>query len=987
LVSTIIIPTPITAENKQPIEINSNIIITIRFNEDDFEFKKYNGYDVITCPDGGLITDIGKPMLPLKNIMVALPSKIKATNVKILDFKEEVMQSTYNIISAQAPQKVGLYINKPTDLHNIDNLEITDLYPLKKVELIGMTDLAGQGIAIITIYPFQYNPYFKTLKFISEIKIEIEGEIGYNYGDYLPYYIPNSKIDLYKEKICEMVINPEEVTLQKTQGFQPIGIQPGNYDYVIITKNDWVSAFQPLADWKTQKGIPANIVTTESIYANYSGSTNQTKIRSFIQDAHSNWGTKFFLLGGDTDTIPYHIVTFNGDDIPTDTYYSDYDDDWTCEVDVGRASVTGTGTGAGKIGNFVFKTINYEKNPPNSSFAKNISLFGFDLDWTTDGEDCKIDIDSLYIPSNWTVTKVYDSHSGNHEDNVDAAVNSGQNIINHIDHSGQYYMGTGYTNHNWGLNTSEVDDFSNGNKQSTLYSIGCLAAAFDYNNCIAEHFVRDTDGGGVGFIGNTRYGWYYVGGDDLASLRYDRYFFRSFFNQNHYKLGNLFSDHKMDAYNSMDQSDLNKYIFSELTLLGDPELPLWMNDPAGFVVIHPTEILTESSYYTVHVETTDGENIDDAYVCLWKGEEVYLTNLTDSNGNVIFNISPSTEGNMTVTVTKQDYIPYEGSVLVISNQPPNSPSNPNPPDGATGVSINTILSWDCIDPDEDPLTYNVFFGTNSNPPMVSENQSQNTYDPGMLEFETSYYWQIEAWDNKSASNISAIWLFTTRGNNPPNTPSNPIPPDGAENWTGGSLCWTGGDPDGDDVVYDVYFGKSSPPPMIVEDQFGNCTDPGTLEFNTTYYWKIVAWDEHGESTMGPIWSFTTIVSQPPETPIINGPTKGKPDIEYNYTFVTTDPEGDNVSYYIDWHSTGDGFWIGPFTSGDELILPHTWPEYGTFTISAKAKDSFGSESNWSKFEVIIPRNKAFIYNFNLLSWFFERYPNVFRIIRYILELY
>ena len=102
-------------------------------------------------------------------------------------------------------------------------------------------------------------------------------------------------------------------------------------------------------------------------------------------------------------------------------------------------------------------------------------------------------------------------------------------------------------------------------------------------------------------------------------------------------------------------------------------------------------------------------------------------------------------------------------------------------------------------------------------------------------------------------------------NNPPYTPYNPIPPDGAENWTGGGLCWSGGDPDGDEVVYDVYFGNYSPPPMIESNYSGNCTDIFyNWEPNTTYYWKIVAWDEHGASTEGPIWSFTLDRNYPPD---------------------------------------------------------------------------------------------------------------------------
>jgi hypothetical protein len=982
---TTIIPTPLTAEDKKTIDFSSDNIITITFDKDDFEFDKYNGYDVIRYPDGGQTTDIGKPMLPSKNILVALPNEMIAKNVKILEIKQIEFPSKFNILPTQAPQKVGTRINTQTYSYYFDFLRYTRTYPSKKIELIGMADFAGQGMALFTIYPFQYDPYLKTLKLIKSIKFEIVGEMGYACGDYLPNYISELEIDLYKEKVRNMVYNPEDVILQTKNVLRPLAIDSGDYDYVIITKNDWLSAFQTLADWKTQKGIPANIVTTEDIYANYSGSTNQEKIRAFIIDAHSNWGTTLFLLGGDTDTIPYKTVNYKNDNIPTDTYYSDYDDDWICEVNVGRASVTGTGTGTGEIGNFISKTLNYEKNPPTTSFAKNISLFGFDLDSITDGEDCKIDIDSLYIPANWTVTKIYDSHDGNHEDNVDIAVNSGQNLINHIDHSGQYYMGTGYTNHDWGLDNSEVDDFSNGNKQGTWYSIGCWAAAIDYDNCIAEHFVRDTDVGGVGFVGNTRYGWYWVGGDDLASLRYDRYFFRSFFIQNHYKLGDLFSDHKIDAYFSMTQDDLNKYIFSELILLGDPELPIWMENPSSFDVTHPAEVtIGSSSSFTVHVEDSIGGNVENAYVCLWKGDEVYLTNYTDSSGNIIFNISPETEGNMSVTVTKKDYIPYEDNVDVVSNQPPNTPSDPNPPDGATEVSVNTGLSWNCSDPDGDPLIYDVYFGSSYPPGQISSNQTANFFDPGTLEYSTTYYWMIVAWDDSGASAQGPDWSFTTGTNNPPYKPINPIPANGSTNVDIDiDIKWDGGDPDGDIVAYDVYFGTTNPPPQVVY----NVTEysPGILELNTTYYWKIVAWDEHGASSKGDIWMFKTIISLPPEPPILDGPSSGKAGVEYCLTVYSTGSNEDEFMYLIDWGDETTSGWIGPYPQGVPQEVCHTYYSTGNYNIRAKAKDSYGTESEWSDtFSVNIPRNRASIFKLNLISWILERFQIINRLLYLII---
>jgi hypothetical protein len=199
-----------------------------------------------------------------------------------------------------------------------------------------------------------------------------------------------------------------------------------------------------------------------------------------------------------------------------------------------------------------------------------------------------------------------------------------------------------------------------------------------------------------------------------------------------------------------------------------------------------------------------------------------------------------------------------------ANNAPNTPSNPSPVDSATGQSLDVNLSWSGGDPDGDTVTYDVYFDAGDTTPdvLVSNDQSSTTYDPGTLNYDTQYYWQIVARDSHGATATSPVWDFTTTApaNNAPNTPSNPIPVDGAtEQSLDVNLSWSGGDPDGDTVTYDVYFeaGDSTPDVLVSEDQTGTTYDPGTLSGNLHYYWQIVATDEHGMSTAGPVWDFTT----------------------------------------------------------------------------------------------------------------------------------
>lgn len=475
------------------------------------------------------------------------------------------------------------------------------------------------------------------------------------------------------QSIIFLNLNVDISTANSSYGTRSDVDPSDNYDYVIITDAGWLDDFQSLAHWKNKKGIKTNIVSTNWIYYNggYNGN-NDEKIRAFIQDAHSNWGTTYFLLGGDAEYIPYNItqmyIEYYGEyiPVPNDTYYADYDDDWICEVHVGRASVNHSGSDAGGIENFINKILTYEKNPPHTNYVKNIGLFGFDLDDATSGEYCQEYIDNNYIPSNWNVTKVYDSDDGNHKDDVTSAVNSGQHIINHLDHGNISWMGTGWFNHDWNLTADDVDNFSNLEKQSIFYSTGGFLAAFDEENSMGEHFVRNTNGGCVAFISNTRRGWYKVGYIDSLSFIYDRYFFKSLFIDNIYKLGECFSDHKNDAYGMSGGGQFinyDKHIFTSLTLLGDPEMPIWTDNPQTLVVSHPTKISPYGSTpFTVHAEDISGEPIEDAYVCLWKEDEIYQRSLTDNYGNASFNLLPSTPGILYVTVTKHNYIPYENSI-------------------------------------------------------------------------------------------------------------------------------------------------------------------------------------------------------------------------------------------------------------------------------------------------------------------------------------
>ena len=122
---------------------------------------------------------------------------------------------------------------------------------------------------------------------------------------------------------------------------------------------------------------------------------------------------------------------------------------------------------------------------------------------------------------------------------------------------------------------------------------------------------------------------------------------------------------------------------------------------------------------------------------------------------------------------------------------------------------------------------------------------------------------------------------------------------------------------------------------------------------------------------------------PPNTPTIEGPTKVKPEERCWYNISAVDPDGTHfyiyaIVYDIDW-----GVWWGPIEPGEMDRWHLYWSEEGEYIVKAKAKDSYGAESDWATLEVSVPKNKSI--NTPFLK-FLEQHPLMFPLLRQLLGL-
>ncbi len=293
---------------------------------------------------------------------------------------------------------------------------------------------------------------------------------------------------------------------------------------------------------------------------------------------------------------------------------------------------------------------------------------------------------------------------------------------------------------------------------------------------------------------------------------------------------------------------------------------------------------------------------------------------------------------------------------------------PSPSDGATGVSLSPSLRVTAHDNDPgDTLTVNFYkdsgdlLGTVSN--LLSGDPASVVWNG--LQFNTVYSWYATISDGH-ATVQSATWSFRTRVNNPPyvNTP------DPANLATGVSvdteLRWVGGDPDGDTVTYKIYFGESSSPPLVQEGYATTNYDPGVLNYETTYYWRVVAYDGYLESPIAPSWRFTTErgVNKPPDAPERPYPSDGANYIYIDVALRVTVRDADSNFLDVSFYNGSSDELIGTATdvrNGETASVTWAGLEYEkTYFWYAIAYDgiSYSSQSDTWSFKTI---SEEFVY--------------------------
>jgi hypothetical protein len=471
-------------------------------------------------------------------------------------------------------------------------------------------------------------------------------------------------------------------------GFQPTSfpsLEGSEVDYVIITNDSLAATFQALADWKTAKGVPTVVRTTEWIDANYrNGSDPAETIRSFILDAYQQWGITYVLLGGDTEQIPVRLgrsVYLGVKDLPAEMYFACLDGDWNTdhdeyfgestdlpdlypEVYAGRLPAVSNASAAALIA----KIESYE-TPVHPDYTGSVLMLAevlFPIDWTQ-GQSVTQDgagiAEYLYLSSlddpALSVVKYYENYvpyPGSLPENSATAIaelNAGYDQVNHTGHGFRFNMSVG----NGSIVNADADALTNTDRYSNLFLLNCTAVAITYF-CIGEHFLLNPTGGAVSVIGSSESVY------PLIAQPYMNEYYRLLFGEGVRHIGEAFARSKLPRTPLAGQSDnadlWTHYVYN---MLADPEMEVWTAPVQPLAVSFPSAIGMGTTPVTVHVADAGGP-VADATVCLSKGDEDYEVGTTDASGNVTLSMTAESAGSVRIVATARNHGRFDSTIAV-----------------------------------------------------------------------------------------------------------------------------------------------------------------------------------------------------------------------------------------------------------------------------------------------------------------------------------
>ena len=612
--------------------------------------------------------NVGEPMLPAANKLIAVPYGAKDLTVKVKSYSTSTYRlADYGINKVTPMQPMIRKDQKPEDVPFAYNEKAYARKgfvnrPIAEVKIQGT--MRGIQVGALTVNPVQYDAASNSIRVFNDIVVEVrysqyDKSTAYNEfaRTFSPYFAGvygqmfNWRDDVYDEH-PDLWQNPVHM--------------------LIIANRMFEQSLQEWLAWKTTKGFYLSVNYTDEI------GSNAASIRSFIQDEYSKDAPTFLVIVGDKDQVPAS-ATGSETGCVTDLQYSSVDGDQFPDMYHSRLSATNDA----QLTAMLNKALEYEQyTMPDPSYLNNVLLIA--------GEDSGYGV-TVGRPTIWYATNYY----YNTEHGFDQV-----NEFSHGTYTNCYsYLSSGvgfanYTAHgsqtSWAgpeFNVNNVNQLTNEHKYFLAIGNCCQSGDWGYGTCFGEAMVRAENKGAYAYIGScpntTWYNDYYFGVgatarhdgtmpsyEETTMGLYDAIWDDDAYNTvtSYLFIGNLAGNAAQALGYEMHSATL--YYWQAYHVLGDGSIMPFRVQPTENTVSHMPTLPIGMDFFTVSADPG-------SYVGITKDGILYGAGMIGESGTADIAINPITSGgDVTICVTHPQRIPYtnvipaaamEGAYVAVDN--------------------------------------------------------------------------------------------------------------------------------------------------------------------------------------------------------------------------------------------------------------------------------------------------------------------------------
>jgi hypothetical protein len=448
--------------------------------------------------------------------------------------------------------------------------------------------------------------------------------------------------------------------------------------YIVISRSRFDQEVTQLVEWKRIQGYGVDLVTLEDLgFTDPTSEEAMDSTKAYIAHAYFNWEVKpeFVLLVGDiSDGDPDGSIWTKKFYNPLwgqgwryyDQWYAFVDgDDTLPDIMIGRIP----DENIERMNYMLAKTVDYEKNPNiDGTWQKNALMTVTHPEPDHPTVQTKEFVSDLLADWGMSVTERFQEQATPAQ--IIPVINLGLTFYNY---RAQHSFPCDWS----GTFTADDVAYVNNVRKLGLWTVlGCNTAAFHHSSTttaelLLRHGYTDPSNpkGAVALIGSQAGTWYEY------SNALDKGIYTAFTDMDATLVGEALLLGLLWACDNSAPGDTQDIMMKEFVILGDPSLQVWTDVPSPMVVVldpqtipvgQTTDLLVSATYET-------SEPIGDALVCLSRDSDIYVYGYTDGSGAVTLPLSPTSEGEVNVTVTACNTIPHLGLIDVVGPCPPEEP--------------------------------------------------------------------------------------------------------------------------------------------------------------------------------------------------------------------------------------------------------------------------------------------------------------------------